>query len=85
MTVTHPPSLPILFNNYCHTPTEFTNIVPRITATHPPSPPILGVMVTGYVDSGVESTNGNLYSMGSIFYSVLDAGFKYDLTDEEEI
>jgi len=55
----------------------------------------MGVMVAGYdkrgpglyyVDSDGERTSGNLYSVGSgsIFaYGVLDAGYRYDLTDEE--
>ena len=39
-----------------------------------------------YVDSDGERTPGNCYSVGSgsIFaYGVLDAGYRYDLTDEE--
>merc|ERR1712105_459837 len=55
----------------------------------------MGVMVAGYdkrgaglyyVDSDGERTPGNCYSVGSgsIFaYGVLDAGYRYDLTDEE--
>ena len=39
-----------------------------------------------YVDSDGERTPGDVYSVGSgsIFaYGVLDAGYRYDLTDEE--
>ena len=55
----------------------------------------MGVMVAGYdkrgpglyyVDSDGERTSGDLFSVGSgsIFaYGVLDAGYRYDLTDEE--
>jgi len=55
----------------------------------------MGVMVAGYdkrgpglyyVDSDGERTSGNCFSVGSgsIFaYGVLDAGYRYDLTDEE--
>jgi len=55
----------------------------------------MGVMIAGYdkkgpglyyVDSDGERTSGDLFSVGSgsIFaYGVLDAGYRYDLTDEE--
>jgi len=55
----------------------------------------MGVMLAGYdkrgpglyyVDSDGERTAGNVFSVGSgsIFaYGVLDAGYRYDLTDEE--
>merc|ERR1711971_591808 len=55
----------------------------------------MGVMIAGYdkrgpglyyVDSDGERTSGNCFSVGSgsIFaYGVLDAGYRYDLTDEE--
>jgi len=55
----------------------------------------MGVMIAGYdkrgpglyyVDSDGERTSGNVFSVGSgsIFaYGVLDAGYRYDLTDEE--
>jgi len=55
----------------------------------------MGVMIAGYdkkgpglyyVDSDGERTSGNVFSVGSgsIFaYGVLDAGYRYDLTDSE--